>query len=94
MVVGVLALVGVGASSTHYPYEPANEGFLDYPTVVALHVVLGAYLMLAGFQFVGRIRHPGYHRWVEGGGARLDRHGGRGNELVHGPGDPLQQVRS
>ena len=45
--------------------EPANLGFLDFPTIVALHVVLGAfYLMFAPFQFVRRIRsrHLGYHR--------------------------------
>jgi uncharacterized membrane protein len=65
--VGFLALVGVGASVTHYLQEPYNPGFLEYPVIVALHVVLGgAYLALAPFQFVKRIRsrHPGYHRWV------------------------------
>lgn len=65
VVVGFLALVGVAASATHYLYEPYNPGFLEYPTIVALHVVLGGvYLLFAPFQFVGRIRsrHPGYHR--------------------------------
>lgn len=67
VVVGLLALVGVGASATHYLYDPYNPGFLEYPTVVALHVVLGGlYLALAPFQFVRRIRsrHLGYHRWA------------------------------
>ena len=67
VVVGFLALVGVGASATHYLYGPANEGFLEFPAIVFLHVVPGGiYLALAGFQFVGRIRsgHPGYHRWM------------------------------
>lgn len=41
VVVALLALIGVGASATHYLYEPYNPGFLDYPTIVALHVVLG-----------------------------------------------------
>jgi uncharacterized membrane protein len=57
--------VGVGASVTHYFQEPYNPGFLEYPTLVAWHVVLGGvYLGLALFQFVGQIRsrHPGYHR--------------------------------
>jgi hypothetical protein len=66
-VVGFLALVGVGAAATHYLYEPYNPGFLEYPTIVALHVVLGGlYLALAPFQFVKRIRsrHLGYHRWA------------------------------
>jgi nitrate reductase gamma subunit len=65
VVVGFLALVGVGASATHYLQEPYNPGFLQFPTIVALHVVLGGvYLALAPFQFVGRIRsqHLGYHR--------------------------------
>ena len=65
--VGLLAFVGVGASAAHYFQEPYNPGFLDFPTVVALHVVLGGlYLALAPFQFVRRIRsrHLGYHRWA------------------------------
>ena len=41
VVVGFLALGGVGAAATHYLYEPYNPGFLEYPTIVALHVVLG-----------------------------------------------------
>ena len=63
--VGLLALVGVAASATHYLQEPYNPRFLRYPSVVALHVVLGgAYLSLAPFQFVRRIRskHLVYHR--------------------------------
>jgi uncharacterized membrane protein len=65
VVVGFLALIGIGASATFYLREPANLGFLDFPTIVALHVVLGAvYLALAPFQFVKRIRsrHLVYHR--------------------------------
>ena len=65
VVVGFLALVGIVASVTHYLWEPYNPGFLDFPTVVALHVVLGgAYLALTPFQFVRgiRSRHLGYHR--------------------------------
>ncbi len=60
-----LALVGVGASATHYLQEPYNPGFLRFPTITALHVVLGGlYLALAPLQFVRgiRSRHPGYHR--------------------------------
>jgi hypothetical protein len=67
VVVGFLALVGVGASVAHYLHEPYNPGFLRFPTIVALHVVLGGvYLALAPLQFVKRIRsrHLGYHRWV------------------------------
>lgn len=67
VVVGFLALLGVGAAATHYLYEPYNPGFLKYPTIVALHVILGGlYLALAPFQFVRRIRsrHLGYHRWA------------------------------
>ena len=66
-VIGFLALVGISASAVHYLYEPYNPGFLEYTTIVALHVFMGgAYLALAPFQFVGRVRsrHPGYHRWA------------------------------
>jgi uncharacterized membrane protein len=67
LVVGSLALIGVGASATHYLQEPYNPGFLEFPTIVALHVVLGGvYLAFAPFQFVKRIRsrYLGYHRWA------------------------------
>jgi uncharacterized membrane protein len=65
--VAFLALVGVAASVIHYFQEPYNPGFLRYPAVVALHVVLGGvYLALAPFQFAKRIRsrHLTYHRWA------------------------------
>ena len=65
--VGFLALIGVGASVAHYLQEPYNPGFLDFPTIVAVHLVLGGlYLSLAPFQFVRRIRsrHLAYHRRV------------------------------
>jgi uncharacterized membrane protein len=65
--VGFLALVGVGATAAHYLQEPYNPGFLDFPNIVALHVVLGGvYLALAPFQFVRSIRsrHLGYHHRV------------------------------
>lgn len=67
VVIGFLSFVGVAASAIHYLHEPYNPGFLEYPTIVALHVILGgAYLALAPFQFVRRIRsrHLGYHRWA------------------------------
>ena len=63
--VGILALVGIAASATHYLREPYNPGFLEFPVVTALHVVLGAlYLVLAPLQFVSKIRsrHLAYHR--------------------------------
>ena len=41
VVVGFLALVGVGAAATHYLYETYNPGFLEYPTIVALQVIQG-----------------------------------------------------
>ena len=66
--VAFLTFVDVGASATHYLQEPYNPGFLEYPTIVALHVVLdGVYLTLAPLQFVRRIRsrHLGYHRRAE-----------------------------
>jgi uncharacterized membrane protein len=63
--VGLLVLVSVAASVTYFLREPANLGFLDHPTIVGLHVVLGAvYIVVAPFQFVERIRsrHISYHR--------------------------------
>jgi uncharacterized membrane protein len=65
--VGLLTFIGVAASATHYLQEPYNPGFLRFPTIVALHVVLGGvYLALAPFQFVRliRSRHLAYHRRV------------------------------
>ena len=65
VVIGFVVLSGVEASAAHYLQEPYNPGFLEFPTVVALHVVLGGvYLALAPFQFVKpiRSRHLGYHR--------------------------------
>src|ERR687897_3581215 len=65
--VGFLALIGVGASVAHYLQEPYNPGFLEYPTIVAVHVGLGGLsLPLPPFQFVRRIRsrHLAYHRRV------------------------------
>ncbi len=56
-VVGFLALVGIAASAAHYLYEPYNPGFLKYPNILALLVILGGvYLLFAPFQFVKRIR--------------------------------------
>lgn len=67
LIVGFLVLVGVGASVGHYFVEPYNPGFLTYPLVVHLHVVLGAVYLLAGsIQFIPRVRNrwPVYHRWA------------------------------
>lgn len=67
IVVGLLALIGIGASVAHYLVEPYNPGFRQYATVTALHVILGGiYLAVAPFQFVQRIRNRwlGYHRWA------------------------------
>jgi uncharacterized membrane protein len=67
IVVGLLALLGIGAAIFHYVEEPYNPGFLEYPLITAFHVILGGiYLALAPWQFVQRIRNRwlGYHRWV------------------------------
>jgi hypothetical protein len=67
IVVGFLAIIGVGASASFYFRPLAHSKFLDYPTIVALHVILGGlYLTFAPFQFVKRIRSRwlGYHRWA------------------------------
>jgi len=67
IVVGFLASVGVSTSVAHYILPLTNPGFRIFPLIVALHVILGsAYLALAPFQFVKRIRShwPHYHRWA------------------------------
>jgi uncharacterized membrane protein len=67
ILVGFLALIGIGASVAHYMQEPYNPGFLEFPIMTALHVILGGiYLAFAPFQFVKRIRTRwlGYHRWA------------------------------
>lgn len=66
-VVGFLVLVGVSASVSHYFVEPYNPGFLKYPLVTNLHVILGAAYLLAGsVQLMPRVRNrwPAYHRWA------------------------------
>ena len=93
VVVSFLALVGVGASATYYVYEPANDGFLKYPTIVFLHVVFGGlYLAFAGLQFVGRVNSASLLPPLGGEGAGFDRRGGRGDWPVHGARDPLQRL--
>jgi uncharacterized membrane protein len=67
MAVGILAFIGIGASVGYFLRESYNPGFLEYPTIVAVHVVFGAvYMALAPLQFIRRIRsrHFGYHRWA------------------------------
>lgn len=63
----VLCAIGLGSSGTYFVREPANHGFLDHGSLVALHVVSGSvYLLLAPLQFVPglRRRKPRYHRWA------------------------------
>ncbi|MCH7814949.1 MAG: DUF2306 domain-containing protein [Proteobacteria bacterium] len=66
VVVGFLAVAGIGASVFFLISGGANEGFLLYPVTTHLHVLLGAlYLALAPFQFSARVRKKSldYHRW-------------------------------
>ncbi len=67
ILIGFLALTGVGASVFYFLKEPYNLGFNKFPTITALHVIPGAiYLALAPFQFITLIRSRwiGYHRWM------------------------------
>jgi len=67
ILIGFLAITGVGASVFHFLKEPYNLGFNEFPTITALHVIPGAiYLALAPFQFVTLIRSRwiDYHRWM------------------------------
>jgi hypothetical protein len=57
IVIGLLSLIGIGASVAHYLQEPYNPGFLKFPVITAMHAILGGiYLAFAPFQFVKRIR--------------------------------------
>ena len=67
ILVGFLAVLGIAASVAHYLTDPYQPGFLAFPLMTALHVVLGAiYLALAPLQFLQQIRTRwfGYHRWA------------------------------
>jgi hypothetical protein len=67
IVVGILASIGIGAVAAHYILPPISPGFLTFPLIVALHVILaGVWMTLAPFQFVKRIRSRwlNYHRWA------------------------------
>ena len=67
VVVAFLASVGIGASIVHFFRDYYNPGFFRFPFIVTIHVVLGgAYLILAPFQFLGKLRSRAisYHRWV------------------------------
>ena len=66
IVVSLLSLLGIIFTVSFLVRGGANEGFLEYPVITALHVVPGlVYMALAPLQFVGRIRrkYPSYHRW-------------------------------
>lgn len=66
ILIGILILLGVSASASFYFREAANPGFAQFPTITALHVLLGGvYLLLAPFQFIPYIRRRwlNYHRW-------------------------------
>lgn len=61
ILVGFLSVTGVGAAVFYFLHEPSNPGFLQFPTITALHVIPGAvFLALVPFQFVSRIRS----RWL------------------------------
>lgn len=67
ILIGFLAINGVGASVFYFLHEPANSGFIKFPIITAIHVIPGAiYLALAPFQFVTLIRSRwlNYHRWT------------------------------
>ncbi len=66
VVVGFLAIAGVGATIRFMLVGGANEGFEQYPNATLAHVAPGLlYLALAPLQFVKSIRskYPALHRW-------------------------------
>jgi uncharacterized membrane protein len=65
VIVATLALIGIGASVSHFFHEGFNPGYARFAPIVKAHVVLGAvYLALAPLQFVApiRARAINYHR--------------------------------
>lgn len=67
ILIGFLAITGVGSSVVYFLREPYNLGFNKFPIITALHVIPGAiYLALAPFQFITLIRSRwiNYHRWA------------------------------
>lgn len=63
--IGLLVLIGVGASVSFYFRTPANPRFADFPIMTALHVLPGGiFLALAPFQLIPSIRRRSmqYHR--------------------------------
>ncbi|MEQ8956185.1 MAG: DUF2306 domain-containing protein [Gammaproteobacteria bacterium] len=66
VLVGFLALVGIGATIRFMLVGGANEGFEQYPNTTLAHVAPGLlYLVLAPLQFIKSIRskYPVFHRW-------------------------------
>ena len=67
VLIGFLAITGVGPSIFYFLKEPYNPGFNKFSTITALHIIPGAlYLALAPFQFITLIksRWISYHRWM------------------------------
>ncbi len=67
IIVGFLAIAGIGGSIFFMFSGGANERFADFPTITNLHVIPGAiYLALAPLQFSQSIRNRSrsYHRWA------------------------------
>jgi hypothetical protein len=67
IVVGILAIIGIGAAAMHYFIPAIRDAFLTFPLIVALHVIpAGIWMTLAPFQLVKRIRSRwlNYHRWA------------------------------
>lgn len=65
-IIGFLAISGIGGSIFFFTHEPNNPGFVEYPSITLLHVILGAfYLALAPLQFSQNIRNRfrAFHRW-------------------------------
>ena len=67
ILVGFLAIAGIGGSIFFLFTGGNNEGFEEFPTITNLHVIPGViYLALAPLQFVKQIRNSfkSYHRWI------------------------------
>ena len=63
VLVALLAILGIGLSVSYFYTVPYNLGFLEFPTIMTLHVIPGAiFFGFAPFQFISKIcfRWPSY----------------------------------
>ena len=76
---------GIAASDTHYLQEPYNPGFLEFPVVTAMHVVLGGLISDPCASSRGRprmlLKADPFYGWGEGDYAGMKRAEAKGERM-------------